>query len=249
MIASPATAVSPMVSLARALTQLADPIFIGVVVRSVAWSIACVIAIHVAIIWAVHRILALHGALAWGADLLGSIGASMLTLWLFLPVAAAIGTLYFDRIAFAVERRFYPWLPGPKGAPMLEQLWDGCSIAWRVLLLNIVALGLALLLPGIGFLLGWFIAAYAIGRGLFVAIGMRRMPRRMADSLYRSNRPTVLIVGAVLAAASYVPVLNLLVPVIGTAAMVHILDAIISAEWPRAAAGSHAGEQSDRYSY
>jgi uncharacterized protein involved in cysteine biosynthesis len=229
--------------------QLDDPIFIGVVVRSVAWSIACVVAIHVAIVWAVHWLLALHGAMAWGADLLGSIGASVLTLWLFLPVAAAIGTLYFDRIAFAVERRFYPWLPAPRGASVAAQLWDGFSVACRVLLLNVLALGLALLLPGIGFLLGWIIAAYAIGRGLFVAVGMRRMPRSMADSLYRSKRATVMTVGAVLAAASYLPVFNLLLPVIGTAAMVHVLDVAISAEWPRTTAGNQADRQVDRNWY
>jgi len=246
MIARPA---SPVLSLARALGQLDDPIFIGVVVRSVAWSIACVIAIHVGIIWAVHRLLALHGAIAWGVDLLGSVGASVLTLWLFLPVAAAIGTLYIERIAFAVERRFYPWLPPPRGAPFQEQVWDGCSVACRVLLLNVLALGLVLLLPGIGFLLGWFIAAYAIARGLFVAVAMRRMPRRMADSLYRSKRTSVLTIGAILAAASYVPLLNLLIPVIGTAAMVHVLDGAISSEWPRMTESSQAEGGFDGNSY
>ncbi|HEY0423195.1 MAG TPA: EI24 domain-containing protein, partial [Rhodopila sp.] len=140
-----------------------------------------------------------------------------------------IGTLYLDRIALAVERRFYPWLPRPESAPVLEQAWDGIIVALNVLALNVAALVLALVLPGIGFILGWMIAAYAIGRSLFVAVAMRRMPRAMAESLYRRSRGLVLTQGAMLALSAYVPVANLLIPVLGTAAMVHILDMALSA--------------------
>jgi uncharacterized protein involved in cysteine biosynthesis len=218
-----------LVPIARALSQLDDPTFRGVLLRSIAWSIACFAALHVGAIWMIHRVLALHGLLAWGADILGSIGASLLALWLFLPVAAAIGTMYLDRIARSVERRFYPWLPPPYGASLLEQAWDGVVVALKVLALNIVALILAFLLPGIGLILGWTIAAYAIGRGLFVAVAMRRMPRAMAESLYRTSRGVVLAQGAVLALAAYIPIVNLLIPIIGVASMVHVLDMALSA--------------------
>jgi CysZ protein len=220
--------------IARGLSQLDDPTFRGVLLRSIAWSIACFAALHIGAVWAIHRLLALHGWLAWGADVLGSIGASLVALWLFLPVAAAIGMMYLDRIATSVERRFYPWLPPPNGASLLEQAWDGLAVALKVLALNIVALVLAFLLPGIGLLLGWMIAAYAIGRGLFVAVAMRRMPRVMAESLYRTNRGVILAQGGVLALAAYIPVMNLLIPIIGVAAMVHVLDmALTAAEIPR----------------
>ena len=53
---------------------------------------------------------------------------------------------------------------------------------------------------------------------------MRRMPRPAAEALYRRARPAVLAQGCILALAGYVPLLNLLIPVIGTAAMVHVLD-------------------------
>jgi uncharacterized protein involved in cysteine biosynthesis len=215
--------------IARAVSQLDDPTFRDVLLRSIVWSIVCFAAVHVGAIWMIHRVLALQGLLAWGADVIGAIGASLLALWLFLPVAAAIGMMYFDRIARCVERRFFPRLPPPDGASLLEQTWDGVTVALKVLALNIVALILALLLPGIGLILGWMIAAYAIGRGLFVAVAMRRMPRTMADSLYRANRAVVLTQGAVLALVAYVPVMNLLIPIIGVAAMVHVLDLALTA--------------------
>jgi uncharacterized protein involved in cysteine biosynthesis len=148
----------------------------------------------------------------------------LLALWLFLPLAAVIGTLYFDRIASAVERRFYPWLAPPVGAPLLDQVWDTAALGLRILLLQLLALLLALILPGIGLILGWIVAAYAIGRGMFVAVALRRMPRIRAEMLYRTERSVVLLQGAAIALIGSIPIMNLLVPVIGTAAMVHVLD-------------------------
>ncbi len=212
---------SPLV---RAFSQLDDRIFLGVLLRSVAWSAGCFILLHIAAIWAVHRLLDLHGWVGWAAEVLGGIGASLLALWLFLPVAAVIGTLYIDRIAHAVERRYYPTLPPPRGASIAAQIWDAISVGLRVLLLSVLALVFALILPGIGLILAWIIGGYAIGRGLFVAVAMRRMPRPAAEALYRRARPVILVQGCIMALAGSIPVLNLLIPIVGTAAMVHVLD-------------------------
>jgi uncharacterized protein involved in cysteine biosynthesis len=218
--------------LARALAQFDDRIFLGVLLRCIAWSAACFILLHLALFWAVHRMLDLHGWIGWAADMLGGIGASLLALWLFLPVAAIIGTLYIDRIARAVERRYYPYLPPACGASLGAQLWDAISIGLRILLLNLLALVLALILPGIGLVLAWAIGGYAIGRGLFVAVAMRRMPRPAAEAAYRHARPVVLAQGCILALAGAVPLLNLLIPLVGTAAMVHVLDLAMTGHRP-----------------
>lgn len=210
--------------LARAVGQLDDRAFLGVLARCLAWSAACLIALHVVAVWAVERVLHWHGLLGWAAGVLASIGASLLAGWLFLPLAAIIGTLYIDRIAAAVERRYYPMLPPARGAPIAAQLWDGISLGGRVLALNLLALLLVLVLPGIGVVLAWAIAAYAIGRGLFVTVAMRRMPRPAAEQVYRSARGIILGYGGVMAIAAYLPLLNVFVPVLGTAAMVHVLD-------------------------
>ncbi len=217
--------------LGRAFAQIDDRAFLGVLLQSVLLAALCFLLLHVAAFWAVHNVFGLHGWLAWGADLVGAIGASVLALWLFIPVAVLIGTLFIERIARAVERRYYPGLHPARGESLAVQAWDGLAVGVRILGLNVIALILALLIPGIGLVAAWAIAAFAIGRGLFVAVAMRRMPRPAAEALYRRHRGAVLAQGGVLALAGYVPLLNLLVPVIGTAAMVHVLDRAM-AEWP-----------------
>jgi CysZ protein len=213
---------SPLSPLARAIGQLDDRAFLGVLWRSLAWSAACFVALHIAAVWVVERELRLHGWLDWGAGFLASLGATVLTSWLFLPLAAVIGMLYIDRIAAAVERRWYPSLPPARPAPITQQVLDGLSLGLRVLLLNLLALLLAV--TWIGLPLGWLIAGYAVGRGLFMAVAMRRMPRDAAYQAYRYVRLIVLVYGALMALAAYLPLLNLFIPLIGTAAMVHILD-------------------------
>lgn len=208
----------------RAVGQLGDPAFTGVLWRSAAWSALCFALLHVAALWLVNHVLAMHGPLAYAMDVLGALAASLLTAWLFLPLAAAIGTIYIERIARAVEARYYPFLPAARGAPVAEQAWDGLVVALRVLAFNVVALILAIILPGIGLIIGWMIAAYAMGRGLFVAVAMRRMSRAEAEAIYQRRRGAILAQGGVLALAGYVPLLNLLLAVVGTAAMVHVLD-------------------------
>jgi CysZ protein len=215
---------SLLLPLTRALAQLTDPALFGVVWRSVLFSALFFAAILLGTVTTVHHFSAGHGILSWALDALGSVAAGLLAMWLFLPVAAIIGTLYFERIARAVERVFYPSLPPAQAAPMLDQVMVGVGVGLRVLGLNVLALLLTLILPGIGLPIGWAVASWAIGRGLFVAVAMRRLSRPDAEALYRAARPIVLVQGGAMAAAAYFPLANLLIPVVGTAAMVHVLD-------------------------
>jgi uncharacterized protein involved in cysteine biosynthesis len=220
--------ISALTPLVRALAQLDDPAFRGVVWRSLVLAALCFASLLVGAMGAIHWLTGWSGWLASLADLITGVGTALLALWLFLPVAAAIGTLFIDRIAAAVERRWYPDLPPGRPATLAAQLWDGIAVGGRILLANLIAVPLLLLVPGIGVLLLWLIAAWAIGRGLFVAVAMRRMPRATAEAAYRDSRSLILVQGAALALAGYVPAFNLLIPVLGTAAMVHVLDSAMA---------------------
>ena len=207
----------------RAVEQFDDPAFLGVLLKSFLVSAICFVALTAGSVYGLHHVLAPHGWLAWIAGLLGGLAALDSALWLFLPLAVLIAYAFMEPVCRAVERRWYPGLAASPGANLVSQLWDGLAVALQVLLLNCLALVLALLLPGIGLVLGWAITAWALGRGLFVAVAMRRMSRRDATDLYRRHRGEVLLQGGALAIAAVVPLANLLLPVLGPACMVHVL--------------------------
>ncbi len=214
-----------MTALALAIGQLDDPACIGALLRSVALALLAYGLLLAASIWGMDGFLAAHHLPNWIAAVLGTLGVALVAVWLFLPTVVMIATLYIDRIAAAVDARHYPWLPPPTPAPLATQLWDGAALAVRVLLMNAVALLLALLpIPGLGLILAILVSGWAIGRGLFVTVAMRRLSRGAALALYARHRLAVIAPGIALAAAAAVPGVNLLVPVVGTAAMVHVLN-------------------------
>lgn len=206
----------------RAFAQLDDPAFLGAVWRSVAWALAAFAALAVLLARGAETVLSGH---PWLAGLFGGVGALVLAFYFFLPLASVIAMLFVDRIAAAVERRCYPALPPARPASFAAQVWDGVALGLRVFAWQVVVLLFAVVPPLIPIAapLGWLVAAWAVGRGLFVAVAMRRMDRPQATSLYRQRRAAVLAQGALIALGSVVPGVNLLVPVLGTAAMVHVL--------------------------
>ncbi len=214
-----------MTALLLALGQLDDPACFGVLWRSAAAALLAYLLLLAGSVWGVHALLASVTWPAWLASILAAVGVVVLAVWLFLPTVMLIATFYMERIAAAVDRRHYPGLPPPAPAALAGQVWDGLDLAGRVLVLNGLALLLALLpIPGIGLALAVLVSGWAIGRGLFVAVAMRRMGRLQAVSLYRQRRWAVLTPGVLLAVAATVPGLNLLVPIVGIAAMVHVLN-------------------------
>jgi len=219
-----------------AIGQLDDAAFLGAVLRSVGWALATLAMLAGAMAWGGVALAerfaaawpALAGAAAWLAGFAGVAGAAVLGLFLFVPLATAMATLFVDRVAAAVERRHYPGLPPGVPATLAAQAWDGVALGLLVLAMQILALVAAILLPGLGLAVGWCVAAWAIGRGLFMAVALRRFERGTALLLYRRRRWAVLGQGGLVAAAAMVPGLNLVAPVLGLAAMVHVLAGVMA---------------------
>jgi uncharacterized protein involved in cysteine biosynthesis len=195
-----------------------------VLLQTILISVLCFAGLAAGSFWLVHHWLGPESSLSWLAGALGSALALVSALWLFLPVAVVIASLFMEPVCRAVERRWYAGLPPPQGASVMAQLWEGAAIGLRVLVLSALSLAVSLLIPGLGHVLGWGITAWALGRGLFASVALRRMSRREAVAAYRSRRIDVFLQGAVLTAAGSLPLLNFLLPVLGPAAMVHVLQ-------------------------
>jgi uncharacterized protein involved in cysteine biosynthesis len=209
----------------RAIGQLDDPALLGVLLQTILLSALGFAGVAAGAAWFVHHLLAhgtAHDTLGWVAGVLSGGLALAAAFWLFVPMAVVIAGLFMGPVCGAVERRWYPGLGAPRPASLAAQAWDSLAFGLQVLLLTL--LGLLLAPTGIGLAIGWLITAWAVGRGFFVAVAMRRMNRAAALSAYRQVRGAVLVQGAVLTLGGTIPLLNLLLPILGPATMVHIVE-------------------------
>jgi len=176
--------------------------------------------------WGVSSLVGGEGWLATLAGVLGGVLVLVSAVWLFVPVMLGIASLFLDEVAEAVERRYYPALPPAVGSGLHSQVWAGVVLGLKMLALTIVVMLLTLFAPPLGAVCFWVLAAISLGNGLFEGVAQRRMSVPEASALRRRLRWPVWAVGGVLAAAALVPVLNLAVPVWGTAAMTHLMQRV-----------------------
>lgn len=210
-------------ALLLAVGQLPDPAFRRPLLLGAAAALAGLVGLMLLASWGLGLVAGGEGWFAGIAAATGSVLVLFSAWWLFVPVLLAISGLFLDGVAASVERRHYPGLPPAMGATTATQAWSGLVLAAKMAGLTLILLPLSLLLPMIGALGLWGVAAIGIGEGIFEGVAMRRMGRDAAETLRRRHRSAIWSLGGALAALAAVPLLNLLVPVLGTAAMTHLL--------------------------
>lgn len=205
------------------LRQVDDPAFLGPLLKGLLGAVVVFAILSALAAWSTGW---LAGGTGWVASTAAAAGGLLtlgLAYWLFIPAMLAISGLFLDAVAEAVDRRYYPGLPPARGAGLGAQAWFNLVFGLKVAGLSLLALPL-LLVPPAGAVALWMISTVALGHGLFEGVAQRRMPVAEARALRRRREGAVLALGAVLGLLSLVPILNLLVPVLGTAAMTHLLN-------------------------
>jgi len=218
-------------ALSRAFAQLPRPEMRGPLVRSVFWACLVFAALWSALATLIHYQL-VHEA-RWVevlAGVLGAFAAPVLTWLLFPSVVLLILGLYSEAIILAVERHYYPNLATPPPARQMANLWSGIRLALIGLVLNIVALPLYLLFPGLNLVLFLGLNGYLLGREYFDVVALRRVDWRAAQRLWREHRMTFILSGVVVAGLFALPVVNLVAPIIGLAAAVHLVERLRGAD-------------------
>jgi uncharacterized protein involved in cysteine biosynthesis len=139
-------------------------------------------------------------------------------------VASALIGLFLDRIAAAVEARHYPGLAPARPIGFIESLITAGRLVAAMLVLNILALPLYLF-PGINLLVFFGLNGYLLGREYCELAALRRMDGKAAGGLRKAHGIRVFLAGVVIAFLLTLPGINLIAPVVGTAAMVHLVEA------------------------
>ena len=156
-------------------------------------------------------------------DTLGIFATVGLTWLLFPAIASSIVGLLLDGVARAVEARHYPSLPPAPGASVADAILSSLKLVAIMVALNILALPLYLF-PVINLFVFYGMNGYLLGREYFELVALRRMKPADAYTLRKSRGIRVFSAGVIIAFLLTVPVVNLLAPVLGTAAMVHLVE-------------------------
>jgi CysZ protein len=208
----------------RAVGQFSDPR-----IRRVMWiSIFSTLAILVVLFGAVwltlkETVLFDFWFLDDVVDTLGIFAALGITWVLFPALATAIVGLLLEEVASAVEAKHYPGLAPAPGARLGTALLSSAKLIAVMVVLNILALPLYLF-PVINLFVFYGLNGYLLGREYFELAALRRLASDQAYVLRRRKGTPVFLSGVIIAFLLTVPVVNLLAPVIGTAAMVHLLE-------------------------
>lgn len=156
-------------------------------------------------------------------DILGGLATLVLTWVLFPVVISTVISLWLEEVADAVEARHYPTLPKTRG----QSLGQATLIALRFLAvavgLNLLILPLIVLPPVFPFVF-YSVNGYLLGREYFELVALRRVGFEEARALRKANQGRLFVAGVAVAFLLTVPLVNLLAPLVATAAMVHLFQ-------------------------
>jgi len=162
----------------------------------------------------------------WLVQLLTGATAIIAAWFLFPILLPMIAGLFAQNIADIIEKSCYPqsMLLTPPPSFWQSFCFD-IRLAITGILLNIIVLPLYLL-PGINIIPYYLLNGYLLGHGFFMIIARRHLPIPEIRALRRQYRWKLLIAGMVIVALSAVPGINLLVPILAVAMMVHLFQRI-----------------------
>jgi CysZ protein len=164
--------------------------------------------------------------LNWLLNLLGGLVVLVLSWLLFPAVVTTIMGFYLERVASAVEALDYPGRSPPRQQPFLEMLVVMLRLTGVTALLNLLALPVYLLVPGINILLFLGLNGYLLGRGYFEVVALRRLDAGEARRVRNRFAGRIFLGGVVIAGLFALPLVNLVAPVVATAFMLHIFEAL-----------------------
>lgn len=209
-------------SISLTLEQLGDKRLRSVLILSIGASLVLIISLA-AVVGIALTSLAETGT-GWLDEVIvwiGAIGTFVLALIFFPGSVQLVSGLFADRVADAVMARHYPDAPAPRHVPLGEVVGDGLRLAAITIGLNIVALPLYFVLPGLNLLIFYGLNGYLLGREYAEMVGQRTMDRMSLRAFREANRGSLFVGGVLIAALSTIPVVNLTTPVVATAFAVH----------------------------
>ncbi|MEL7181357.1 MAG: EI24 domain-containing protein [Pseudomonadota bacterium] len=219
----------------KAVAQLPDRRFRAVLWRGIGLTIALLVAIYAGLLWLIEWLtqepitMPGVGEVTWIGDLLGwgSLGlVIVLSIFLMVPVASAITSLFLDEVAQAVEDKHFPSLPATPRPSFWEGLRDTVNFLGVLIAANIFAFILYAIFPFAAIFIFYALNGYLLGREYFQLAAMRRIGRQGAKDLRKANSGTIWLAGCLMAVPLTFPLVNLIIPILGAATFTHLFHAL-----------------------
>ncbi|MGX9350966.1 EI24 domain-containing protein [Shimia sp. W99] len=215
----------------KALGQMGDRRFRRVLLLGVGLTFALLVAAYVAFLaflnWigAAETVQELIGEVTWLPDLITWTSFFVmiaLSVFLMVPVASAITSMFLDEVAQAVEDRHYPNLPAVDPVPFWDAVRDTVNFLGVLIAANLLALVLYAFFPPMALFIFWGMNGFLLGREYFQLAAMRRIGREGAKALRKKHMGTIWLAGTLMAMPLSIPLVNLLIPILGAATFTHL---------------------------
>ena len=215
----------------RALSQVGDPRFRRVLGLGIVLTLVLLIGASAGFVWLINALtgeqafLPIIGEVRWLDDLLswGSLFLMLfLSIFLMIPVASAITSMFLDEIADAVEIRHYAHLPSAPRVPFWDAVRDTVNFLGVLVGANVLALVAYAFFPFAALFIFWGLNGFLLGREYFTLAAMRRLGRQGAKELRSRHAGTIWLAGTLMAIPLSVPLLNLVIPILGAATFTHL---------------------------
>lgn len=223
--------------IARGLRQIGDRRFVAILVRSLALTVVALGLAAWGFVAGVERLLPASVEVPW----IGRVGfvddvavwaavggVLLLSVFLMVPVAAAVVGFFLEGVADAVEERHYPSLGPARKLGLAAQVGDALRFFVLVVAVNLVALAIYLTLAPLAPFVFWVVNGFLLGREYFQLVALRRVGRQEAAALRRRHFGTIWLTGTAMAVPLSVPIVNLFVPIVGVAVFTHQFHRLVN---------------------
>ncbi len=224
-----------LASFLKAIAQLPDRRFRNVLWRGIGLTIALLVGLYAGLLWIIEWLTAEPinlpgvGEVTWLGDLLGwgSLGLIIvMSIFLMVPVASAITSLFLDEVAQAVEDKHFPSLPEVPHVSFWDGARDTVNFLGVLVAANIFAFILYALFPFAAIFIFYALNGFLLGREYFQLAAMRRVGRARAKELYKQHQPRIWLAGCLMAVPLSFPLVNLVIPILGAATFTHLYHAV-----------------------
>jgi uncharacterized protein involved in cysteine biosynthesis len=213
-----------------AVRQLGDPKLRVIIWQSLALSLVLQIAIGVVAWWVLQSFATfqwnwVNETIRW----LGGGAVTVLALMLFPASFGIVISVFLEKIADIVEAEHYPQLGKARGVPVWVGIRSGVVFLLTLVALNLVLLPfylVALFIAGLGAVLFYGANGWLAGREYYEQVALRRLDPADVKAWRKANGGVLWLTGIAIVFLGTVPILNLIVPVLGVAAMVHVAQSL-----------------------